>query len=291
MDLGLRDRAYLVTGGSRGLGFAAAQALLAEGARVLISAPHEDTATAAVARLGQGDPPGAADWVVADNADPGAPGQLIAAARERFGRLDGALISVGGSPGGTIASITDDEWQAAFESVFLGAVRLARTLAADLGAEPEAGAGGGAEVAAGAGSGAGPGGGGGGEAALLGTGGSIVFVLAASVRAPLPGLGISNGLFPGLAGVVKALADEHGPAGVRVNGILPVRIATDRVRQLDALAGDADEVRARLSQNIPLRRYGEPAEFGRTAAFLLSPAASYTTGAMIPVDGGAIRSF
>jgi 3-oxoacyl-[acyl-carrier protein] reductase len=277
MDLGLRDRAYLVTGGSRGLGFAAAKALVAEGARVLISAPHEPTATAAVARLGQDDPPGAADWVVADNADPGAPGQLIAAARERFGRLDGALISVGGSPGGTIASITDDQWQSAFESVFLGAVRLARTLASDLGTERETGAG--AAGVAGTGDG------------RTGTGGSIVFVLAASVRAPLPGLGISNGLFPGLAGVVKALADEHGPAGVRVNGVLPVRIATDRVRQLDALAGDPDEVRARLSQNIPLRRYGEPEEFGRAAAFLLSPAASYTTGAMIPVDGGAIRSF
>ena len=86
------------------------------------------------------------------------------------------------------------------------------------------------------------------------------------------------------------LADEHGPSGVRVNGLLPVRVATDRVRQLDALSGDPDEVRARLSRDIPLRRYGEPAEFGRAAAFLLSPAASYITGAMIPVDGGAIRS-
>lgn len=113
---------------------------------------------------------------------------------------------------------------------------------------------------------------------------------ASSVRAPLPGLAISNGLFPGLAGVVKMLADEHGPSGVRVNGLLPVRIATDRVRQLDALSGDPDEVRARRSQDIPLRRYGEPAEFGRAAAFLLSPAASSITGAMIPVDGGAIRS-
>jgi 3-oxoacyl-[acyl-carrier protein] reductase len=72
--------------------------------------------------------------------------------------------------------------------------------------------------------------------------------------------------------------------------LLPARIATDRVRQLDALAGDPDEVRARLSRNIPLRRYGEPAEFGRVAAFVLSPAASYITGAMIPIDGGAIRS-
>ena len=117
-----------------------------------------------------------------------------------------------------------------------------------------------------------------------------MLVLASSVRVPLAELAISNGLFPGLAGVVKTLAEEVAPAGVRVNGILPVRIATDRVRELDALSGDPDEVRARRSQGIPLRRYGEPAEFGKTAAFLLSPAAAYTTGAMIPVDGGAIRS-
>jgi 3-oxoacyl-[acyl-carrier protein] reductase len=127
-------------------------------------------------------------------------------------------------------------------------------------------------------------------ASLSGTGGSIVFVLAASVRTPLPGLAISNGLFPGLAGVVKTLADEHGPCGIRINGLLPVRIATDRVREFDALSGDPDEVRARLSEHIPLRRYGEPEEFGQAAAFLISPAASYITGAMIPVDGGAIRS-
>ncbi len=271
MDLGLRDRVYLVTGGSRGLGFAAAQALVADGARVLLSAPHQSTAAAAVARLTQDAAPGAVASAIADNADAAVPGQLIAAARDRFGRLDGALISVGGSPGGTVAGTGDDAWRSAFESVFLGAVRLARTLAADLG---------GGERPDGVAS-----------ASLTGTGGSIAFVLAASVRTPLPGLAISNGLFPGLAGVVKTLADEHGPSGIRINGLLPVRIATDRVRQLDALVGDPDEVRARLSRNIPLRRYGEPAEFGRAAAFVLSPAASYITGAMIPIDGGAIRSF
>jgi 3-oxoacyl-[acyl-carrier protein] reductase len=264
MDLGLEGRVYLVTGGSRGLGFAAAQALVADGARVVLSTPHEGTASSAVARLAQNaaaaEP---AAWVIADNADPATPGRLIAAARDRFGRLDGALISVGGSPSGTVATTTDEQWRSAFESVFLGAVRLARILAADLG-----GAGG----------------------SVTGTGGSIVFVLASSVRVPLAELAISNGLFPGLAGVVKTMAGELGPGGIRVNGLLPVRIATDRVRELDALQGDPDEVRARLSEHIPLRRYGEPEEFARAAAFVLSPAASYITGAMIPVDGGAISS-
>jgi 3-oxoacyl-[acyl-carrier protein] reductase len=265
MDLGLRGRVYLVTGGSRGLGFAAAQALTGEGARVVLSAPHEATATAAAARLTQNGQADAVTWVAADNADPATPGLLIAAARERFGRLDGALISVGGSPPGTVVTTTEDAWRSAFESVFLGAVRLARALAVDLDGHAAPGS-------------------------LAGTGGSVVFVLAASVRVPLAELAISNGLFPGLAGVVKTLADELGPAGIRMNGILPVRIATDRVREFDALSGDPDEVRARLSERIPLRRYGEPEEFGRAAAFLLSPAASYITGAMIPVDGGAIRS-
>src|ERR1700733_8551341 len=128
MDLGLRDRVYLVTGGSRGLGLASARALVADGARVLLSAPHESTVAAAVARVTQNAAPGAVAWTIADNADPAAPGQLIAAARDRFGRLDGALISVGGSPGGTVADTEDDAWRSAFESVFLGAVRLARVL-------------------------------------------------------------------------------------------------------------------------------------------------------------------
>src|SRR5271170_7964447 len=178
MDLGLDGRVYLVTGGSRGLGFAAAQALVADGARVVLSAPHEATASSAATRLAQDA--AAADpvaWVVADNADPATPGRLIAAARDRFGRLDGALISVGGTPSGTVATTTDEAWRAAFESVFLGAVRLARVLAADLdGRGPDAS----------------------GATALTGTGGSIAFVLASSVRVPLAELAISNGLFPGL---------------------------------------------------------------------------------------------
>lgn len=252
MDLGIRDRVYIVTGGSRGLGRAGADALVAEGARVVVSSRDRHSVDAAVEGLGGTS---AAAGVVADNADSGTPGQLVATARDRFGRLDGALISVGGPPGGDVLGVDDDQWRSAFESVFLGAVRLARTVADQ-----------------------------------VGEGGSLAFILSSSVRSPIPGLAISNGLRPGLAMTAKTLADELGPRGIRVNGLLPGRIATDRVQEIDAASGDPARQRAQSEQGIPLRRYGEPEELGRVAAFLLSPAASYVTGSMVAVDGGMLRT-
>lgn len=243
---------------------------MAEGGRVVLSSPHEASAAAAAARLGRDAAiDGRVAWVVADNADAATPDRLIAAAEDRFGQLDGALVSVGGTPPGTVATTADAAWRTEFESVFLGAVRLARALGPYLAGNNRGRAG---------------------TRSLAGAGGSVIFVLGSSVRVPAAELAVSNGLFPGLAGIVKMLAEELGPSGIRVNGILPVRIATDRVRQLDSLSGNPDEVRARNSEHIPLRRYGEPDEFGRVAAFLLSSAASYITGAMIPVDGGYIRA-
>ncbi|MFZ0173725.1 MAG: SDR family oxidoreductase [Acidimicrobiales bacterium] len=244
---------YVITGGSRGLGFAAAQALVADGARVVLGSRDADHLAAAVKDLGGSD---RAVGVAADNASPDAPQRLLAAARESFGRLDGALISVGGPPGGSVAETSEQAWRDAFESVFLGAVRIGVALGGELDA-----------------------------------GGSLAFVLSVSVRSPIADLAISNGLRPGLAGVAKTLADELGPRGIRVNGLLPGRIATGRVRELDARSGDPDAVRAELSGRIPLRRYGAPEEFGRVAAFVLSPASSYISGTMIPVDGGALRAF
>lgn len=255
MDLDLRDRVFIITGGTRGLGRATAEALAAEGARVVVSSrsqEHVDAAVPALSVLGADQVLG----VVADNADPATPGRLIDAARGKWGRLDGALISVGGPQAGRIDAITDDQWTTAFESVFLGSIRLAREIGGVL---PEDGA--------------------------------LALVLSTSVREPVPGLTVSNGLRPGLAMVAKDLADELGPRGVRVNGLLPGRVGTERVAQLDASTGDAVAARERWMERIPLRRYGAPAEFGRVAAFLLSPAASYVTGAMVAVDGGITRSF
>ncbi|MEV6009047.1 SDR family oxidoreductase [Streptomyces sp. NPDC051976] len=249
MDLGLRDRVYVLTGASRGLGFAAARELVADGAKVVVSGRTPDNVAVAAAELGGIEQ---ALGVVADNGDPESAHRLLTTARERFGRLDGVLISVGGPPAGNATEITDAQWQSGFETVFLGAVRLARAAAAE-----------------------------------LGEGGVIGFVLSGSVREPIPGLAVSNGLRPGLAGYAKALAAELGPRGIRVVGLLPSRVDTDRVRELDALSGDPDAARARHSAAIPLRRYGTPEEFGRAAAFLLSPAASYLTGVLLPVDGGA----
>ncbi|WP_035841731.1 SDR family oxidoreductase [Kitasatospora azatica] len=252
MDLGLQDRVYVVTGASRGLGFAAARELAADGARVVLTGRQQDRLDAAVEQLGGSE---RALGLVADNGDQESAARVIAAATERFGRLDGVLISVGGPPAGPVLGADDEAWRGAFETVFLGALRLARA-----------------------------------AAEVLGEGGVIGFVLSSSVREPIGGLGISNGLRPGLAMAAKSLANELGPRGIRVLGLLPGRIDTDRLRELDALAADPAAARAAAGARIPLGRYGTPEEFGKVAAFALSPAASYLTGVMLPVDGGALHA-
>jgi len=252
MDLGLSGRVFIATGASRGLGFATARCLVDDGAKVVVSARDETRLAHAVKELGG---PQTAVAVTADLADPATPGSLVSAAKESFGRLDGAVISVGGPARGSVASLTDEQWRDAFETVFLGSIRMARTVAS-----------------------------------ALDQGGAIAFVLSSSSRSPVPGLGLSNGLRPGLAGAAKDLADEFAPRNIRVVSLMPGRIMTDRNRELFAATGDAAKARAEAEAAIPMGRLGDPAEFGRVAAFLLSPAASYVTGLTIPVDGGAMRT-
>jgi 3-oxoacyl-[acyl-carrier protein] reductase len=254
MDLGLRDHAYVVSGGSTGLGLATARVLVNEGARVVLVARDRARLDTAVASLG-----GAAVGLAADLAAPTTAAAAVDLAESTFGRLDGGLISVGGPPAGSPLTTTDEQWRQAFESVFLGSLRLARALCEGIVRTDRAST------------------------------GSIAWVLSTSAVEVFTGLTTSNGLRPGLAMVVKDLADEVGPTGIRVNGLLPGRIATDRLAALDAATGDPDASRARASAAIPLRRYGQPEEFGRAAAFVLSPAASYLTGGLIRVDGGSTR--
>ena len=249
MDLELNGRAFIVTGGSRGIGFAGAEALVGNGANVLLNGRDATTLANSAARLGCAAHAG-------DLADPALAGALVADCAAQFGRVDGAFISVGGPPAGRPLAVTDEQWRAGFESVFLGTIRLMTAVARACSDD-----------------------------------GSIAVVLSTSSKSVFTGLTISNGYRPGLAMVIKDLADEVGPRGVRVNGLMPGKIATDRLRAMDAATGDEVASRERSEAQIPLRRYGDPHEFGKVAAFLLSPAASYITGAIIPVDGGLLRSF
>jgi 3-oxoacyl-[acyl-carrier protein] reductase len=250
MDSQLADLVFVVTGGSRGLGRATAALLVAEGAHVVVTGRDPDRLAEAVSALGE-----RALGVVADNADPAAADEVVTSALHRWGRVDGALVSVGGPPTGTVMGTSDETWTSAFASVFVGALRIARAVAGAI---------------------EGP--------------GSIAFVLSSSVKAPLADLAVSNGLRPGLAMAAKTLADELGPRGIRVNGLLPGRIGTERVAELDASTGDADAARERALGSIPLARYGEPEEFARAAVFLLSPLSSFVSGVMLPVDGGMLRA-
>jgi 3-oxoacyl-[acyl-carrier protein] reductase len=255
VDLGLRDRTYLVTGGSTGLGFATARCLVDEGANVVLVARDEQGLERSVAQLGD-----RAAGLSGDLADPDLPPAAVRQAIDSFGRLDGALVSVGGPPPGTVLTTRDDEWSQAFATVFLGTIRMLRAACEGIRAS-------GTQSSA-----------------------ALAVVLSTSAVEVFPGLSTSNGLRPGLGMLVKDLADEVGPEGIRVNGLLPGRIATERLARLDEATGNPQAARQRAEAAIPLRRYGRPEEFGTVAAFVLSPAAAYLTGTLLRVDGGSTRS-
>jgi 3-oxoacyl-[acyl-carrier protein] reductase len=253
MDLGLTDRRVLVGGASRGLGAAIAQVLAREGARIAAAARPSDDLTTLAASIG-------ASVVAVDLSTADGPSAAVAHATDALGGLDGLVVNSGGPPAGTFDQIDEAAWQRAIDGTLHGSMRLIRAALPALG---------------------------------RGRDPAILIILSSSVREPVPGLVTSNVLRPALNGLIKTLVGEIVP--VRINGIAPGRFDTERVRSLDrdraaATGTSVDEVQAATRARIPLARYGDAAELGRVAAFLLSPAASYVNGTVVPVDGGMVRS-
>lgn len=259
MDLGLKDKTALVAASSKGLGYGIARALAANGAKVSLCSRSAADIAAAAQTL-------AADYGIETLAtscdlrrldDIQAWVDKTAAA---WGKIDCLLVNAGGPPAKTFKELSDEDWQAAFELTLMSSVRMIRATIPH-----------------------------------MPPGGSILTVTSSSIREPIPRLGLSTVMRSGVMGLVKTLADELAEDGIRVNNLVPGRIDTDRVAQLDANTSDKlgisiEEVQRRSLAAIPLGRYGSIDDFGAAGAFLLSPAASYITGATLRVDGGAMRS-
>lgn len=268
MDLGLAGKRALVLAGTSGLGRATAEALAADGARVVLNGRSAERAAdiaAAVARnaaeaAGVNDPfVRGLGGDVTSAADLEA---LVAGAVDLLGGLDLLVINAGGPKAGGFEELADADWLAAFELTLMSVVRTVRLALPHLHA-----AGGGAVVAIG----------------------------SSSIRQAVPGLTLSNTVRPGVNALIRELATTYGPAGIRFNMLSPGRIVTPRLDSLDEKRAAQDgttveAVRARTAQSIPLGRLGQSSEFGRVAAFLLSDAASYLTGQSLLVDGGMITA-
>lgn len=261
MDLGLAHRAALVPAASRGLGLALAEMLVREGAQVYICGREPERLESALARLRALGGPDCAAGLVADLTDPGAAERLTEGTVEHFGRLDILVTNAGGPPGGTFDSTEPAAWDKGIKVTLLSAVELIRAALPHLRRSDAP---------------------------------AILTITSISVVEPIAGLMLSNVIRPAVVGLTKNLARELGPEGIRVNSILPGWTATDRVEEIFAYRAEvngtavADE-RAKITVNLPMGRLAEPEEFARVAAFLVSPAASYVSGAMLLVDGAAYR--
>jgi 3-oxoacyl-[acyl-carrier protein] reductase len=260
MDLGLTNKVMMVGGASKGLGFAVARALAMEGASVAIASRDEAAVRRAAdmirAETGARVLPVAADLSRAD-----AVAAWHATTMKEFGGVDGVFCNTGGPPAGAAMSFDDAAWQQAFDLLLMSVVRTVRLVVPSIEAR-------------------------GGGAILVGT--------SSSVKEPIPHLALSNVLRSGVTSLAKTLSLELAPKGIRVNTLIPGRIATDRLRHLDEVSAKregvtVDEHQRRAQATVPLGRYGDPDEFGRMGAFLLSSAASYITGASVQVDGGLIK--
>jgi 3-oxoacyl-[acyl-carrier protein] reductase len=260
MDLGLKNKVAMVGGASKGLGFAVAKALAGEGAHVVIASRDGDGIARAAQTIGR-ETGGRAIAVAADLCRADAIAHWHDAALTHFGGVDLLFANTGGPPAGTALGFDDSAWQAAFELLLMSVIRTVRLVVPSMHAR-------------------------GGGAILVGT--------SSTVKEPVPSLALSNVMRAGVTSLVKTLSLELAPEKIRVNTLMPGRIATDRLRQLDEISANRagialDEQQQRGAAAIPVGRYGAPDDFGRVGAFLLSDAASYITGASVAVDGGLIK--
>jgi 3-oxoacyl-[acyl-carrier protein] reductase len=261
MDLGLKGKVAMVGGASRGLGFAVAEVLAREGALVSIASRDESAIKTAADRIGHDRNA----QVLATAIDVKSAEGIQRWARETeqtFGGIDLLFANAGGPPAGAALSFDDAAWQSAVDLLLFSAIRMVRAAVPSMSARG---------------------------------GGAILVSTSSSVKEPIPNLGLSTVLRASVSALAKTLALELAPSGIRVNQIVPGRIDTDRLKQLDEINAQKqgitpDQQKARSIGGIPMARYGQPEEFGRVAAFLLSNAASYMTGATVQVDGGLIRS-
>ena len=259
MDLGLKDKVALVAAASKGLGYGTARALAQDGARVSMCSRDALEIGRAASTLAQET--GAETLGIAcDVTNPAAIDAWVDQTVARWGRIDALLVNAGGPPAAYFSELSDAQWQAAFELTLMSSVRLIRA------AIPH-----------------------------MHDGGAILTITSSSVQEPIERLMLSNVMRSGVVALVKTLADELAKDKIRVNNLIPGRIDTDRVAQLDQGTADRlgisfEEARARKIEKIPLGRLGTIDELGRAAAFLLSPAASYISGATLRVDGDQMRS-
>ncbi len=259
MDLGLKDKVALLAAASKGLGYGVARAMAREGAHLSICSRDADQVRHAAEKL-SAETGAQVLAVPCDVRDAAAVAAWVEQTVARWGRIDALLVNAGGPPALTFKETTDAHWQAAFELTLLSAVRLIRA------ALPH-----------------------------MPSGSAILTITSSSIKEPIERLGLSTVMRAGVAGLVKTLADELAGDGIRVNNLMPGRIDTDRVAQLDQNTAKVrgitfEEARAEAVSKIPLKRLGTIDEFGAAAAFLLSPAAAYITGATLRIDGGAMRS-
>lgn len=261
MNLELGGKVAMVAGASRGLGYAVARALAAEGADVSISsrdAGRIEQAAQRIAAETSRQTLGMAVDVKSADALTDWHGRTV----ERFGGVDLLFVNAGGPPAGTVLSFDDAGWQSAFELLILSAVRMIRLAVPSMKARG---------------------------------GGAIVVSTSTSVKEPIPNLALSNVIRAGVSALSKTLASELAADQIRVNHLMPGRIDTDRIRELDAgraqlLKITPEEAKATAARQIPMGRYGNPEEFASAAVFLFSGAARYITGASLQVDGGMVRA-